>query len=117
MRSTSIVLYPLMLPHQTVERPASFFFCFPPTFLPHFLSTHESFTDRDCALPLQRTFSFGKRNVGPLHWTHMAPILWPTSIASSTDLPSPRAPRNPPANASPAPFVSTIWDDSSLPTA
>lgn len=38
----------------------------------------------------------------------MRPILCPTSTDSATDLPSARAPRNPPANASPAPFVSTI---------
>lgn len=47
----------------------------------------------------------------------MAPMRWPTSIASSTDLPSARAPRKPPANASPAPFVSTICADSSFWTA
>lgn len=38
----------------------------------------------------------------------MEPILCPASTHSSTLLPATHAPRNPPANASPAPFVSTI---------
>lgn len=46
----------------------------------------------------------------------MAPSLCPTSTASSTVLPSARAPRKPPAKASPAPFVSTIADSASLVT-
>jgi len=42
-------------------------------------------------------------------WTHMAPILCPASTHSSKLLPATQAPMNPPANASPAPLVSTIW--------
>ena len=38
----------------------------------------------------------------------MTPNLWPTSTASSMLFPETYAPKNPPANASPAPLVSTI---------
>lgn len=58
----------------------------------------------------------GNLNVGPESWTFIWPILWPASTASSTLLPSARAPRNPPANASPAPFVSTILSAASAET-
>ena len=62
------------------------------------------------------TWTLGKTNFGPICPQHICPSLCPTSIHSSRSLPCARAPKNPPANMSPAPFVSTIFDDSSLGT-
>ncbi len=62
------------------------------------------------------TLTFGKSNFGPICPQHICPNLCPTPIASSRSFPKANAPKNPPANISPAPFVSMILSRANLGT-